>query len=600
MTRALELQPDLSDGELATAAAAGDRLAFAEIYDRYADRLYDFCVGLIGDRDAAADCVQDAFCVAATDLASLREPERLRPWLYSITRHHAMRRLRHRYREEVSDDLPDMASADASPETLAGQSELARLIADAAGGLSDRDREVLELSYRHGLDGPELAEALGVTLTNANTLMFRLRQTVERCLGALLVARGAQGNPDACPGLAAILKGWDGQFTVLLRKRTARHIDSCPACAADQKRSVNPVSLLGGAAVFIPAPAGLRQLTLDRVQLTSATSELTPSESSSDSSTISSVPSASAGTVAAAGIDSGPTKSEGRLALIAAIPLVLLILAIAWFARPADPVSRPAEAVPFVDTGAGSSQPPPAVTPRTAKRPAIAGGDQPAPTTTGPSQPTRQAQTAPGGNAPNPAPGASAPSPAPKANDPVAGAPAPPTVPPIPTPPAPATAPVYAPVPSPVPAGVSTPPNGAPPVPIPVPAGITESEEGGTVITDPGPSGPPVTTGPQGATTGSSLGPLPNPNLKVVSPSPQQPTTATITNPNTKLPKLQVATAPPKSITSPSQSGSATISNPNAKAPSSQTTGTPKLGTSVGTGPAPNSTNPKTTKSTTK
>ncbi|MBU3750500.1 MAG: sigma-70 family RNA polymerase sigma factor, partial [Mycobacterium sp.] len=273
MTRALGLQPDLSDGELATAAAAGDRQAFAEIYDRYADRLYDFSVGLIGDRDAAADCVQDAFCVAAADLASLREPGSLRPWLYSITRHHAMRRLRHRYREEVSDDLPDMASAETSPETLAGQSELARLIADAAGGLSDRDRELLELSYRHGLDGPELAEALGVTLTNANTMMFRLRQTVERCLGALLVARGARANPDACPELAAILKGWDGQFTVLLRKRTARHIDSCPVCAEDQRRNVNPVSLLGGAAVFIPAPAGMRQLTLDRVQLTSASSE---------------------------------------------------------------------------------------------------------------------------------------------------------------------------------------------------------------------------------------------------------------------------------------------------------------------------------------
>jgi DNA-directed RNA polymerase specialized sigma24 family protein len=41
------------------------------------------------------------------------------------------------------------------------------LIAEAAGGLSDRDREVLELSYRHGLAGPELAEALGVTPDNA-------------------------------------------------------------------------------------------------------------------------------------------------------------------------------------------------------------------------------------------------------------------------------------------------------------------------------------------------------------------------------------------------------------------------------------------------
>lgn len=598
MTRALELQPALSDGELATAAAAGDRQAFAEIYDRYADRLYDFCVGLIGDRDAAADCVQDAFCVAATDLASLREPDRLRPWLYSITRHHAMRRLRHRYREEVSDDLPDMASSDASPETLAGQSELARLVADAAGGLSDRDRELLELSYRHGLDGPELAEALGVTLTNANTLMFRLRQTVERSLGALLVARGAHANPDACPALATILKGWDGQFTVLLRKRTARHIESCPACAEDQRRSVNPVSLLGGAAVFIPAPAGLRQLTLDRVQLTSAASELTPSESSSESSPIPSGPSGSSGTVAASGMDSGSKKSGVRLALVAAIPLALLILAIAWFARPADPVSRPGETVPFVDTGAESSQPPPAVIPGTAKRPTIPGQEQPVPIA-GPSQPTRQAQTARGGNAPSAEPKANTPGPAPGGNAP---GPAPMAVPPNPGAVAPAASPADAPAPNPIPAGASNPPDGAPPVPIPDPAGTPKSPQGSTVVTDTGPLGPPVTTGTPGGTTGSTLGVLPNPNLnpKIVSLSPQQPNTATITNPNTKLPNLQIGTSP-KTITAP-QTGSGTITNtnPNAKTPSLQTSGTPKLSTNGGTAPAPNPTNPKTTKSTSK
>ena len=49
------------------------------------------------------------------------------------------------------------------PDTLAARTELADLIAEAAGGLSDRDRSVLELAYRHGLDGPELAEALGFT-----------------------------------------------------------------------------------------------------------------------------------------------------------------------------------------------------------------------------------------------------------------------------------------------------------------------------------------------------------------------------------------------------------------------------------------------------
>jgi DNA-directed RNA polymerase specialized sigma24 family protein len=56
--------PSGGDAELARASAAGDRTAFADIYDRYADRLHDFCVGMLADRDGAADCVQDVFCIA--------------------------------------------------------------------------------------------------------------------------------------------------------------------------------------------------------------------------------------------------------------------------------------------------------------------------------------------------------------------------------------------------------------------------------------------------------------------------------------------------------------------------------------------------------
>jgi DNA-directed RNA polymerase specialized sigma24 family protein len=69
----------LSDADLAVAAAMGDREAFAGIYDRYADRLHDFCIGMLRDRNAAADCVQDTFCTAATRLDSLRDPAAVHP-----------------------------------------------------------------------------------------------------------------------------------------------------------------------------------------------------------------------------------------------------------------------------------------------------------------------------------------------------------------------------------------------------------------------------------------------------------------------------------------------------------------------------------------
>ena len=261
--------PSGTDAELALASAAGDRGAFAGIYDRYADRLHDFCVGMLRDRDGAADCVQDVFCIAATRLTQLRDPDKLRPWLYAIARTEALRRIRDRQRETVSDELPDAVSHEPGPEALAARHELADLVSEAAGGLSDRDRSVLELAYRHGLDGPDLADALGVSQSNANTIVHRLRETVERALGALLVSRGVRTNPDRCAELATILDGWDGQFSVLMRKRIARHIEACATCDEERRRLVSPAALLGATPVFIPAPNWLRDRTLGEIELDS-------------------------------------------------------------------------------------------------------------------------------------------------------------------------------------------------------------------------------------------------------------------------------------------------------------------------------------------
>ena len=174
-----------------------------------------------------------------------------------------------------------MASDDAGPDTVAARTELADLIAEAAGGLSDRDRSVLELAFRHGLDGPDLAEALGVSATNANTIVHRLRGTIERSLGALLVSRRAQSS-GGCPELSAMLDGWDGHFNVLMRKRVSRHIESCADCDQQRRRLVSPAALLGAAPVFIPAPAWLRERTLSEIQLTSATTSLTGSGAYAD------------------------------------------------------------------------------------------------------------------------------------------------------------------------------------------------------------------------------------------------------------------------------------------------------------------------------
>jgi RNA polymerase sigma factor (sigma-70 family) len=237
----------ISDAELARAAAAGDRAALGAIYNRYAPRLHDYCVTVVRDHHTAADCVQDVFCIAAADLPKLREPDKLRPWLYAIARRAALRTLNQRRREPAVDDMPDAVSVGPGPFTQTARNELAALVMAAAHGLSDRDRDVLELAYRQGLAGTELADALGVSHDCAKKLLQRLRQTFERSLGALLVARRADHH--GCPELAATLSDWDGQFTVLIRKRVARHIESCPTCDGYRCSLVNSVAMVGSAVI---------------------------------------------------------------------------------------------------------------------------------------------------------------------------------------------------------------------------------------------------------------------------------------------------------------------------------------------------------------
>jgi hypothetical protein len=121
---------------------------------------------------------------------------------------------------------------------------------------------VLDLAYRRGLSGVELADALGVSPESAKKLMQRLRATVERSLSALLVARHAAQI--GCQQLAATLAESDGQFSILMRKRIARHIDSCPACDAHRRSLVNSVALLGGAVIDRITAGGEKNVTSTR------------------------------------------------------------------------------------------------------------------------------------------------------------------------------------------------------------------------------------------------------------------------------------------------------------------------------------------------
>jgi RNA polymerase sigma factor (sigma-70 family) len=253
------------DAELVADVLTGDRAAFAEIYDRHADRLYDFAHSMLRNREDASDAVADAFVTLAEKLGQLREPDRLRPWLYAIVRAECLRRIKGRQRFVFGGDdrLTDMADTAPSADDLAAASELQQLVWDAAGGLVERDRALLDLHLRQGLDGADLGEAMGVSAASAYVMMNRLRGQLERSVGALLVAKTGRSD---CADLDNTLTDWNGEFSPLVRKRVARHVDNCPQCLARKSAMASPLALFAGVPAFA-APAGLRDRVLSSVTL---------------------------------------------------------------------------------------------------------------------------------------------------------------------------------------------------------------------------------------------------------------------------------------------------------------------------------------------
>jgi RNA polymerase sigma factor (sigma-70 family) len=253
-----------ADAALVAAHLGGEGEALAAIYDRYGAALFDTAAAMLRDRHDAADVTQDVFLVAAQRLGQLRDHSRLKPWLFAILRNEVYRRSARRKRS-VPTDFAAPGVADMIAPSAAGEqgrdvdvAELAELVRHAARGLDPRDQLVLELSVRQGLQGADLADALGVTAEQSYTMVHRMRERVERSMTAFAVSRAGRRE---CATLAAIVAG--DEFTVLVRKRVARHIEQCDTCERTRRR-VAPVALVSSAPA-LAAPADLRDRILGHI-----------------------------------------------------------------------------------------------------------------------------------------------------------------------------------------------------------------------------------------------------------------------------------------------------------------------------------------------
>jgi RNA polymerase sigma factor (sigma-70 family) len=232
----------MHDGEVVSAIVAGNPAGLAAAYDRYAGPLYSFCAAMLREPADAADAVQDTFVIAASSLSRLRDPMRLRPWLYAVARNECRQRLRGGSRWVPFEAAGDVAADTADVTSDLEKAESRALVRDALGVLGPAEREVLELQLRHGLTNGEVAGVLGISLNHCHALLSRAQSQLETSLAGLILARVGRRH---CPALDALLEGWDDRLTVLLRKRLNRHVRGCAACSGRQRQEMVPSAFLG-------------------------------------------------------------------------------------------------------------------------------------------------------------------------------------------------------------------------------------------------------------------------------------------------------------------------------------------------------------------
>ncbi len=157
-----------SDAQLAHGLAAGDQVALAEIYRRWAPLVFGICLRALGDRADAEDTTQQVF-VSAWAGRHTFDPARaaLPGWLVGITRHRVADELARRYRRR---DLGLAVAASAEPQTHSeGQAQLDRVVdgvvlAAQVARLGEPKRTILRLAYAEDQTHEQIAARLDLPL----------------------------------------------------------------------------------------------------------------------------------------------------------------------------------------------------------------------------------------------------------------------------------------------------------------------------------------------------------------------------------------------------------------------------------------------------
>jgi RNA polymerase sigma-70 factor (ECF subfamily) len=197
-----------ADVQLARRLLAGDQEAFEHFVTAYNDKVFRYSFAMCGQREDAEEVAQETLMKVFENLDQLREPERLKPWVFRIAKNACLMKRRKSVfapRAELSlDQLRPAKRGDGDgakleiadwsglPDNLAMDAELRERLADSVQALPEMYRSVFLLRDVEGLSTEEAAEVLGVSGDVIKQRLHRGRLILRKDLDDYL--RIAQGT----------------------------------------------------------------------------------------------------------------------------------------------------------------------------------------------------------------------------------------------------------------------------------------------------------------------------------------------------------------------------------------------------------------------
>ena len=146
----------------------GEHNALQHIFERHKDAMFTYCVYMTGNRDDAADIVQEAFAklMQQRSAAPIRS---VRNWLFVCTRNLTLNLLKRKAPAALNGSIP----------TTTENPEIRYFIEKVLDHLTPDERELILLREQHGFTPSEIAAMLDLSPENVRIRLYRVRKKMQ-------------------------------------------------------------------------------------------------------------------------------------------------------------------------------------------------------------------------------------------------------------------------------------------------------------------------------------------------------------------------------------------------------------------------------------